>query len=109
FTVHGNDRARARQLVEQIAEAIGPEGGAGAEVGRTRAGRARLLEMLLQNLRDASLLEQRQVGQQRRRLPLEARRCDVEKRAAANRDDWRIRADHEAIAWQRDDRRLEPE
>ena len=53
--------------------------------------------------------EQRQVGDERRALALEARRRDVEQGAAADRHDRRVGADDEAVARQRDQRRLQPE
>ena len=65
--------------------------------------------MLLDDLSRVALLEQGQVRQQRRRLALEAGGSDVQQRAAADGDDGRVGADHEAIAWQRDDRGLQPE
>ena len=96
-------------VVEQLAERVRAEGRARAKIRRPRAGRAGLAEVLLQNLGRRALVEELQVREQGRALSLEARRRDVEQRAAPDRDDGGIGADHVAVAGQRDDRRLQAE
>ena len=109
LAVHREHGARLHPLLEKLAELVRAEGRARPQIGRPRPRRAGLAEVLLQHLGGRALVEKLQVREQRRALSLEARRRDVEQRAAPDRDDGRIGADHVAVAGQRDDRRLQAE
>ena len=101
--------ARLLEALEQGAELLGAEGRARPQVGGPRARRAGLAQVLLEDVGRPAGGEQGQVLRQRGAFPLEARRRDVEDGPAADGDDRRVGAHHEAIAGQHDQRRLEPE
>ena len=78
LAVHREQGACLHPFLEQPAELVRAERRARQKIGRPRARRAGLAEVLLQNLSGRALVEKLQMCEQRRALSLEARRRDVE-------------------------------
>ena len=110
LAIHRDDAAVVLELVEELRGAAQARRASGARRSATRAPAApacfRCSSSTAGGLAGG---EQRQVGGERGPLALEARRRDVEQRAAADRHDGRVGAHHEAVARQRHHRRLQPE
>src|SRR6267142_1571962 len=105
--VHGDHPAGRLKRVEQTPQLRRPEGHAPGEGPEPDARGAHVTDVLLQHRLRVARLQQREMGHQGRPLALEARRIDVEQRAAADRHDRRVGADDEPVAGPRDQRPLE--
>ena len=103
----GHHTAARLQSVEQSAEALGAIGHATGERRQPHTRHPHVAHVLLDDLFRCPFSERADVGEAGRSLEPQARRVDVKQGAAADGDDGRVGADDEAIAGQRDQRRLQ--
>src|SRR5262245_7615307 len=109
LSIHRRDGLGPLQLIEELAEPLGPEGHPDTQIGCPQARRSCLPEMLLHHLRGRRGLEEAKMLGERAALALEPRGDHVEHGAAADGDDGRVRPNHVAIAGQRGHGSLEAE
>src|SRR5438132_1569217 len=100
-TIDADHPAGRLKTFEEAAKAFGSERYAPREGRQTHPTGADVTDVLFQHDLRASRLEQLQMGDERRPLPLEARRIHVEQGSATDRHDRRVRAHDEAVSWPR--------
>src|SRR4030095_4620689 len=105
--VHGDYATGRLERLEETPELRGPERHAAGEGRQPDARGADVTDVLLQYRLRVARLQQGEMGHQGRPLALEARRIDVEQRAAPDRHDRGVGAHDEPLAGPGDQRPLE--